>query len=326
MKIYSPLIPLAIILSTLCNAQMPQSTNIIHGKVLDNSTNLPVPYASISIAETKKGTSADEHGNFSLAISIEDANKKIQISSIGYETKKFTQPKTEKRHTFSLQPSIEILDELLVVGDSINSKDLVKDAIRSIQINYVQSPFNCEYYSQMTISNNTKKDTTLAECIIAGYYPGYLPSGKRRFEIREAKISGDDFFRGRYIPTHEIRALDVIANPEKFGVFNEENHQKIKFRYEGSTLYENDTVLKISYIIPKPTRKITGYGVNLTSFKGSLVIKAGTLAIVQHSIETNRISSTIVYRKIDKFYYAYSIRGVRSDASANPNESPYTIQ
>jgi hypothetical protein len=59
---------------------------VIHGKVMDRSTNQPLAYASIGIADKPFGTLCDSLGNFSFTIGEEDLSDTIRISMIGYQT------------------------------------------------------------------------------------------------------------------------------------------------------------------------------------------------------------------------------------------------
>ena len=306
-------------------AQMNTSRMLIRGVIRDSATQLVVPYASVSIIGTTRGTSADDKGFFCLTLEPNDLPRHLNVSSIGYKTAVFPIGQLPDSTTLILVQATNMLAEVFIRGDSMNSREIVRKAIRNFSKNYIQSPFACEFMSKLVVIGHGTADTTVAECILKGYYPGYQSLGKRKFQITEARITGHDPFRGHYVPTHEIHAIDVIANPEKFGVFNEANLGNITFRYDGSTLYERDTVFKISYTISKPAKKVTGYGAPLLFFKGHLTI-ASNLAIVEHSTETDRTTSRIIYRKIDGFYFPYSIVGTRNRPTNHQHTSVYTIE
>lgn len=55
----------------------------VQGKVIDASTNEPLPGVSVIILGTSSGTVTDVDGNYSISVSTEGA--KLQYSFIGYE-------------------------------------------------------------------------------------------------------------------------------------------------------------------------------------------------------------------------------------------------
>jgi hypothetical protein len=294
------------------HAQEPAKKIVVRGLVRDSISHGGVPFASISIVGTTLGTATDEKGNFYLSISPLNLTRGLRISSIGYRTKAVRIISEKDSVVFDLQPASRELDEVSVSGDSINSKEVIKTAINNIPANYIQTPFNCEFFSDIKVTNVLTLESVEIQSIIFGYYPGYVPSGKRKFQIKEARTTGKDPFDGYYIPTHEIHVNDVISNPDQFGIFNKDNLDKINFRYEGSTLFENDTVFSISYNIPNPTKKLTGFGIKPKYFKGHVTVAVRNYAIVEHSIETERMSGAIRYRQIDDYYFPYSILGRRN--------------
>ena len=60
----------------------------IYGTIKDSSAN-PVVGATIKITDTYKGTFSDNNGYFKLN-NLDTSNYNIEISYIGYETKKLT--------------------------------------------------------------------------------------------------------------------------------------------------------------------------------------------------------------------------------------------
>ncbi len=94
--------------SILVNAQ----TFTLTGKVVDES-NESLPGASILVKETKKGTSTNFNGQFT--VDLPKGNYTIQVSFIGYKTilKEILLTKNENIE-FVLQPNSTVLEEVLV--------------------------------------------------------------------------------------------------------------------------------------------------------------------------------------------------------------------
>src|ERR1700737_30102 len=86
--------------------------SIITGKIVDTQTGAPIPGASIKVKSTKKGTSSNTEGVFTIQASSQDL---LEISSIGYVNKSIKVPDGAKI-TVSLEPATAELTELVFVG------------------------------------------------------------------------------------------------------------------------------------------------------------------------------------------------------------------
>jgi len=64
-----------------------QTSQAIRGKVIDNSSNLPLPYAAIVLLKTEPliGITSDTLGNFSIS-NLPVGRYDVQVNLIGYET------------------------------------------------------------------------------------------------------------------------------------------------------------------------------------------------------------------------------------------------
>ncbi|WP_341221706.1 TonB-dependent receptor [Polaribacter atrinae] len=101
--------------SILVNAQ----TFTLNGKVVDEN-NDSLPGATILVKETKKGTSTDFDGKFSVNLNKGDYT--IQVSFIGYKTVSKTVSLTQNDTiAFSLVPNATVLEEVLVSAVRVNA-------------------------------------------------------------------------------------------------------------------------------------------------------------------------------------------------------------
>lgn len=105
------------------NTLPPKYSNInnqVSGRVYDATTNEPLIGASIKIKGTTIGTLTDMDGNYS--ISIPNNNSELEINYIGYESQsRFANNATIN---FSLQPSVQSLDEVVIVGNGTKKSAL----------------------------------------------------------------------------------------------------------------------------------------------------------------------------------------------------------
>ena len=77
------------LLSLISFMSIGQEMKIFLGQLLDQKTNLGVPYAMIfnSTSEKEGTTSPDENGFFTLVLKEDSQNHFISFSSLGYEVK-----------------------------------------------------------------------------------------------------------------------------------------------------------------------------------------------------------------------------------------------
>jgi len=80
------LLPIIALLATGANGQ--KTEGIIYGKITDHSTNQPIPYATVEVPNTDKGTQSDVEGNFKIT-NLSPQAYQLKVSAIGYisETK-----------------------------------------------------------------------------------------------------------------------------------------------------------------------------------------------------------------------------------------------
>jgi CarboxypepD_reg-like domain len=92
------------------------SSQILNGKILDNATKLPVPYAAISDLKYQKGMYADSTGMFSIPVKNNEHNIALIFSSVGYKTKVVNNLDVSKQHIIYLESDNILLDEVKVVS------------------------------------------------------------------------------------------------------------------------------------------------------------------------------------------------------------------
>lgn len=294
----------------------------IQGVIRESDSKQPVAFANISIQTTSRGTAANDQGEFSLMILPGDFSKSLRITSIGYVSKEISLSKIsiDKLLIIELDRDVKLLDNIEVVTSRVKPEDLVAMAIDSIGVNYRSEPFNLEFYSRMQASNPVVSQTFTIESIVLGYYKGYASASHKKFEIKRKRAQGENPMKAAdypFWPTLEIHRADLIADPVKTGIFNKKNLDKFEFEYKGIVMFDNDTLLQVDYFAPKPTTKITGYGVVPKNYSGSVFVTLNTAAVVRHDITTDSFSYSIRYKKHDQWYFPYLITGKRTFKDEN---------
>lgn len=121
MKRNNSIVIILLLLTTALHAQQV----IVQGTVLDADTQEPLPFASVQLTSSGKGTTTDPTGNFRLHLTAEEAqNASLTISFIGYTT--LVQPLNLKQNRYSirLRPDATTLPEITVVSGTL--KEILK--------------------------------------------------------------------------------------------------------------------------------------------------------------------------------------------------------
>ncbi|WP_422090054.1 TonB-dependent receptor [Tenacibaculum ovolyticum] len=202
-----------IAITILCISATLQSQNIT-GKITDSKGGV-LPFANISIKNSKKGTTADENGNFI----IEDIKLKkatITASFTGYisEKKHIKISKLEKNVlNFSLTEHEELLDQITVTGTRTDRRStqspVIVNVINSQTLADVQA---CNLSEGLKFQTGLRVETDCQTCNytqlrmngLAGGYSQILINGRPIF----SPLTG--LYGLEQIPTNMIDRIEVV--------------------------------------------------------------------------------------------------------------------
>lgn len=96
----------------------------ITAKILDQSSNKPIPYVNVGIAQKQTGTVSNSLGIFSLVIPDSLTYESLIVSAIGYETKSISVQELvrEKEVNIFLTPKIYNLDRVTVSASKLKNQ------------------------------------------------------------------------------------------------------------------------------------------------------------------------------------------------------------
>ncbi|WP_286897478.1 MULTISPECIES: SusC/RagA family TonB-linked outer membrane protein [Sphingobacterium] len=118
-KLYSTLRVLGIVPTMLFSASLLHAqTNQIKGTVVDAKTKAPIPGATIKVLGTSNASSTDVKGAFQ--INVDDKNRVLNISTVGYENKTVTLGPGETTVTVSLDEQTQQLESVVVTALGIS--------------------------------------------------------------------------------------------------------------------------------------------------------------------------------------------------------------
>src|SRR5690606_38988016 len=166
---------LALLSTLAANAQSRQVT----GTVISGEDNLPLPGVSVLVKGTTRGGVTDLDGRFSLNV---QPGEILAFSFIGYVTQEVT---IENQNTLDiiLQPDMQSLSEVVVVGYGEQKKETITGSVASVQgADLVKSP-------AMNLSNSIAGRMAGVIAVNRSGEPGYDDSGIR---IRGSNTLGNN--------------------------------------------------------------------------------------------------------------------------------------
>ncbi len=281
---------------------------VLHGKVIDNESGEEIPYASIQIVNSAYGTACDDKGAFILKIDPEFYEDTLKVSCIGYSNSilaiQYLIDDQNEEFIISLYPFTEYLDDVVITRSRESPETLLEEAFEAIPENYIQQPFNMEAYSRMSIQDSVRCVLYQIESVLLTYSEGYISGPKHYSKFLQRRETGtipssifaentpdEQYFP--YSPGLDIFISDQVGLKEfKYTVFDPGNFKRMKFKYAGVSIFDQDTVIAIEY-----SRKNS-------EFKGIIYIATNNLAIIKHAMR----GISIIYKNVNGYYFPYTIK------------------
>ena len=137
----------AFVLLLFSSRAWAQEKEFIAGKLFDSSTNEPLVFANIRITDRALGVITNLDGSFRIPLRYNQYGDTIEISSMGYETKKIPIREFKKElNIIKLDPAIINLEEAVVRAKAkkrrLSARQIVRRAIGNIPKNYALNPFS----------------------------------------------------------------------------------------------------------------------------------------------------------------------------------------
>jgi hypothetical protein len=323
----------------LAQTVLAQNSLIFSGRVYDNSTKEPLPYAAISIPHTGTGVISNEFGEFTYHLPDRSENSIIEISFLGFETS-FVKASSIDRgliYQIGMSPKTVEIDEVLIAAEElISAEKLVRNSIRNISKNYPKDRFQLNGYYRDYIRNLNSNDyNNLTEAAVIIEDNGYNTSDYKKTKIKIEQIRYNPLLASdtslnigydgtvKYVPNADISGANDLAllmfhNPvrnHKINTFSFvyildesflENHE---FHYKTIT---KDDSLKI-YEISFNTDTLLGLEDDSEYIgEGTMHINSDDLAILKFNYFVNSNSQAFTgklmevrleYKKYQEKYY-----------------------
>jgi hypothetical protein len=299
------------------------SQRLVEATIVDKETKKPVPFASIGIIGTSKGTSSNLNGQFSISINETDS---IRITCVGYES--LSLGATQLLPSIDLTPIVTQLSEIVILDRAINAKRVLRRAFANIDINYNNRPFLQQFFYRHYCKDGAAYGRLIEAAIdvwkTSGYRTVQHAAGEKE-EIRVTQLrrsldktemaQGHDPISVGNILQADIVAYQTDKRSEHMSFYTDVSNlrtdfDKYDFVCKGITYYDGLEVYEITYQNKKDSvLTTTGKYLDLVDIKGTLFITTGGYAFVRteesKSYGTNSLLTSTFYRKVNDRYYPY---------------------
>jgi Family of unknown function (DUF5686)/CarboxypepD_reg-like domain len=296
----------------------------VKGRIVSASGE-PVPFASILLSGTYNGTSSNEDGYYTLALSAKGKHT-ITFRSIGYKTREIAVDIAKFPHTLNvtLQDESYLLNELVISDKDDRAKMIISEAIANREKNSGKTAkFEADFYSRGTFKLKDVPNKILGQDIgdLGGSVDTtgtgiiylsetvskikYQKPGKINEVVIASKVSGED--NGFSYNNAEAAEFDFYENliPLEVSVVspiadNAFNYYDYKLE---SSFYDSDEQL-ISKIKVSPKQK------NEAAVKGYIYIVDGTweLYATDFSLKGSQIEQPLLDSISIKQNYGYNAK------------------
>ncbi|VAW12465.1 Putative outer membrane protein, probably involved in nutrient binding [hydrothermal vent metagenome] len=268
------------------------------GEVLDDESNQPLIFATLTIEGSNISTITNTEGKFALKVPKDMSEGKVVISFLGYKTR--TLPLVDlsnNKNKILMKVSVMALSEVNLSGPK-DAMKLIKETLKKKGDNYFDDPTLMTAFYRETIKKR-RRNVSLSEAVVNIYKTPYTSERRDGVQLYKARKSTDY----RKLDTIALKLqggpfnalfVDIMKYPEY--IFDDESIENYVFSFDRSTRV-ND---KLIYIIDfKQNENIT-----TQLYKGKLYIDAEnkilTSAIYSLNITDKEKASKLFVRKKPK--------------------------
>ncbi len=257
--------PLLILLFAIAGLSFSQDYTI-RGMVVDSQTGTPLPFATIGIKGSTRGTATNQEGRFALQIPASYIDSVLFCSYLGYH------PFEKKISELSREPTIRLERDVITL-DEVEVRpwtpwDYVWNAMKKIPQNYARKPYRAEgYYSEFLSENN--KFLKYTEAIVRTWNPPYGTEEELQSEVLKARRLENpeqiQFKRKKLEKKHEKEKRKTLKKGEEWDGEETIDEEIISASFGGpENILEEDPLRDtVSFLNPKNREKfiysIDGY-------------------------------------------------------------------
>ncbi len=281
------------------NAQQQDISFIEYkGEVLDDESNKPLVFASLTIEGSNISTITNTEGEFALKVPKNMSEGKVIISFLGYKTKTLPLIDLSKnKNTILMKVSVMALSEVKLSGPK-DAMELVKETLKRKGKNYFDDPTLMTAFYRETIKKR-RRNVSLSEAVVNIYKTPYTSERRDGVQLYKARKSTD--YKRMDTVALKLQGgpfnalfVDIMKYPEY--IFDDQSIEDYVFSFDHSTRVNDRLIYIIDF---KQNENITAQ-----LYKGKLYIDAEnkilTSAIYSLNITDKEKASKLFVRKKPK--------------------------
>jgi hypothetical protein len=319
------------------------SQQVIQATVVDKDSGQPVPFASVGITRSSKGTSTNLNGQFSLTVQATDS---IKISCVGYES--LTLHPSEVTALIALTPAATQLSEVIITSKPLNARVIVRRAFANISKNYTRADFQQKYFYRHYCMDDSVYGRLIEASVDIIKHQGYRhlrnhSGDHEEIRVNQLRRSLDKTIMAQGhepIAIGNIIQADLVAyqtseaspHPKFYEAASnlKTDLERYTFTVDGITVHDGQEVYMINYESKKDSILTTSGYVPSPRAHGTLFIAVGNYAFIKtEEIKhdgANLIQTTAYYRKYGEHYYPYHFIREGKNAYAGNHQHDFHIE
>ncbi|MFY0606237.1 MAG: carboxypeptidase-like regulatory domain-containing protein [Cyclobacteriaceae bacterium] len=156
------------------------SAQIIKGSIRDESNQEILPFATINFVGTSIGTISNENGDFELQVPEGFEDKQIEVSYMGYYSKKLAVDQIQGIIIIELKPSTLTLAELVI--RPLSPQDYIKRVVKNMDKVLSQKAVQSQsYYREKFMENG--QYLAFSEGIWKAFHQSYNDTTKNQYQL-----------------------------------------------------------------------------------------------------------------------------------------------
>ena len=200
-----------ILLSICSSALAAELKNSVSGQLIDASTNQPIYYANIFLANTTIGTTSNQEGHFTLK-NIPTGNYSLVVSFMGYELEMRAIQVAAGARTilnFALKPTVLEMEALQVVDTLDRTWRVLFDTFKKDFFGFTENAYACEFINPEVMHLDTDEDGVLSGRTLKPLEMLHKNFGYKVFIIVSAFQASDDEIAYFILPQYsELAPID----------------------------------------------------------------------------------------------------------------------
>jgi hypothetical protein len=264
----------------------------ITGVIIDDESSEPLPYATIALINSGKGTVTNNNGEFGMKITSDLINDTLSVSYLGYFRRLVPLKQTiGNNFTISMKREFISIPEIIIKNQI--PKEIIIKARSSISANYGNSPVMMTGFYREGVMKKTELQTyseAVLELYKSSYSVSFLTDQIKVYKSRKIEnINRSDTLAIR-LKAGLSTCLELDGAKNIFEFISNENIDDYSYRMTDIVTYDDETAYAIEFEQKEE--------IDLPLYKGVVYINTSDYGILHAEFELNQ---ALIHKMRDSF-------------------------